>query len=140
MHQKNKKLWTTRGSNPRPSACKADALPLRQTPQFQNSGHLSNEYSLERFMSRHLNLQIPHPSYILPTLLHKGSGRHTHHRKSHKILEIDDGSKENRESIACRGVVYSLLLCIFIAPRVTTLHTQGGCSLDTASTSLRSVL
>jgi hypothetical protein len=29
---KRKHLWTTRGSNPRPSACKADALPLRQTP------------------------------------------------------------------------------------------------------------
>ncbi|KAI5270689.1 hypothetical protein E4T47_05980 [Aureobasidium subglaciale] len=30
--EKQKEMWTTRGSNPRPSACKADALPLRQTP------------------------------------------------------------------------------------------------------------
>jgi hypothetical protein len=43
------KVWTTRGSNPRPSACKADALPLRQTPNHvMISKHIVYEFSLGR--------------------------------------------------------------------------------------------
>lgn len=48
--KEKKDRWTSRGSNPRPSACKADALPLRHLPNIAvNMPH--GEYDIYGFPS-----------------------------------------------------------------------------------------
>jgi hypothetical protein len=61
---KRQKVWTTRGSNPRPSACKADALPLRQTPNLVMF-YITKQY-IPTLLSEEINTTILSSAYHSP--------------------------------------------------------------------------
>ena len=67
------KLWTRRGLNPGPSACKADALPLRYAPSILPQQHSmpSTQPSITLYTPTTTYFFLPQPSYPHTTTLYQ---------------------------------------------------------------------